>query len=245
MSLLVAKGGKPDIYIHDADLGDNGRVATPQLSAQTQPSTTFNDSGVTRRVGLKDISLAYEGLFDGASQKSHAALNDLRTNRRIVSVYYEGDTLGNEGIVLNSAHAETYESPVTVGELVPLNASIMQSGAEKEVVSLYAKPSAAITATANGSSVDNGASSSNGGSLIVHVFTFTASGGNAQWIAHIQESSDDGVGDAWADIDTITISAVGAQEVTWTGATERYLRVRWELDATSGSLLAQAGAHRG
>ena len=220
-------------------------MATPQLSAQTQPSTTFNDSGVKRKVGLHDISLAYEGLFDSASQKSHAALNDLRTNRRIVSVYYEGDTLGNEGIVLNSAHAETYESSITVGEIVPLNAQISQSGVEKQVVSLYAKPTAAITATTNGSSVDNGASSSAGGSLIVHVFTFTASGGNAQWIAHIQESSDDGAADAWADLATVNIGAVGGFEVTWTGATERYLRVQFELDATSGSLLAQAGAHRG
>ena len=79
---------------------------------------------------------------------------------------------------------------------------------------------------------------------MVHVFTWTASGGNAQWVAHLEDSDDDGSGDAYADVDTLTFTAVGAQRGTFTGTVKRWTRVRFVLDATSGTLLAHAGIVR-
>lgn len=78
-----------------------------------------------------------------------------------------------------------------------------------------------------------------GGIFIVHVTAFSASGGNTQWKLHLEESSDDAVGDAFAAKSTITITAVSASRVTFSGAFERYVRLRAERDATSGSLTYQ------
>ena len=245
MALVIAIGGKPKIFIHDADLSDNGKASTPTLSAETKDATTFADSGVKRKVGNKDISFRFEGLFDGASQKSHAALDDLRANQRIVSIYAEGDAAAKEGIVLSSAHAEQYALGISLGELVPLAASIVQDGVEgMPVVSLAARHTANITATENKAGVDNSGTSADGGTFTVHAFVFSASGGNARWQALLQESSDNGVGDPWVTIATINITAVGAQQATFAGTVEAWLRVRFVLDATSGTLQAHAGAER-
>ncbi len=242
--VTIAKGGKPKIYIHSQDLSAHAKVSNVTLAAQTVDATTFADSGVKRKVGLKDHSFRLECLFDSTALKSHAALKDLLATQRIVSVYPDGDVAASEGIVLNEAHAEQYELPASVGELVPANASIVQSGVDGlPAVSLATRHTANITATEQKAGVDNGASSSAGGTLTIHVYVFSASGGNAQWNANIQESSDNG-GDAYVTIATIAISAVGASQVTWAGATEQYLRIEWELDATSGTLQAHAGAER-
>lgn len=242
MSFVIAKGGKPDIFVDDSDLGDNGRVSNPALAAGSADVTTFADSGVKRKVALRDIAYHFEGLFDSAAAKSHDALNDLRTNPRIVSVYLEGDGAGKPGVILNNAHAENYNAGIQVGAVIPVEADIVQDGVEELAVSLAEKATYAATTSEDG--VDNGAASADGGSFVIHVFAFSATGGNARWIAHIQGSSDDGVVDPWIDVETITITAVGAQRVEFAGAVERYLRVQWELDATTGSLTAHGGAVR-
>jgi hypothetical protein len=93
----------------------------------------------------------------------------------------------------------------------------------------YTLANTLFTATASNASHDNGAATTNGFSAVIQVldatgdFTFT-----------IEESSDDGSGDAWATVATFTLdgTAVGSEFVTVTGAVERY--IRFTATRTSG-----------
>ena len=74
-----------------------------------------------------------------------------------------------------------------------------------------------ITASTSGSSVDNSASSSSGGSWIYQVTALSAVGGNARWHLNVQHSSDDS---AWTDASSATVTAsdgIGAARTTFTG----------------------------
>jgi hypothetical protein len=93
-----------------------------------------------------------------------------------------------------------------------------------------------ITASTSGSSVDNSASSSDGGSWIYQVTALSAVGGNARWHLNVQHSSDNST---WTDVSSATVSAsdgIGAARATFTGTLNRYVRQRVVLDASSGSL---------
>ena len=117
------------------------------------------------------------------------------------------------------------------------------NGLAERILSLGVK--ATVTASANGTSIDNLASSANGGVFYWHVLAATATGGNAQWKIRLEESSNDGGGDAFADThSTEQVIANGVPtsgKVTFTGTLEQYVRQAIELDATSGSLTVLMG----
>jgi hypothetical protein len=87
------------------------------------------------------------------------------------------------------------------------------------------------TGATNGASIDDGAGTTFGMLLYLHVFEFT--GTDAQ--VKVQGSSDDAVGDPFADIAgaTFTVTGVGAQRlnVASPASIERYLRC---VSATTG-----------
>ena len=87
------------------------------------------------------------------------------------------------------------------------------------------------TGTYTGSSVDNAASSANGGTGLLHVLA--SSGGT--WTLKIQDSANDS---AWADLITISAdgSAVASEAGHVAGTVDRYTRAL--LTRTSGTLTA-------
>lgn len=80
------------------------------------------------------------------------------------------------------------------------------------------------TAATNGTGVDFGAAWTNGLQAFLHVFSFTGTSVTVK----LQESSDNGAGDAWADVTGGGFTAATgrtAQRIAKTGSGERYLRV--------------------
>lgn len=78
-----------------------------------------------------------------------------------------------------------------------------------------------ITANTDGASVDNAASSSNGGAGYAHVTGLSA--GDTIATLKIQDSADDAI---WADLITFTLdgSALAAERLTVSGTVDRYVR---------------------
>jgi len=89
-------------------------------------------------------------------------------------------------------------------------------------------PGTSLSATTNGTSVDNGASSANG--LLAHIHVTATSSGS--WALKIQDSANDST---WADLITFSAdgSAITAEAADVTGTVDRYLR--FQATRTSGT----------
>src|SRR5690606_33259815 len=91
----------------------------------------------------------------------------------------------------------------------------------------------ARTATANGTTVDQGAGSSNGASAMLQVTAVSGTAGPSLTVA-VQHSTD---GSTWADLITFGAkTAAGTSErAAVTGTVNRYVRVIWTITGTTPS----------
>lgn len=189
--------------------------------------TGIDKSAVERVGGLRDGRIEATAFFNDAAAAAHPRFSALPTTDQIVT-YCRGTTLGNpaascvgkqigydgkrgaDGSFTFSVSAQANGYGVEWGE--QLTAGIRQD-----------------TSATNGSSLDYGAAigtTAFGLQMYVHLFAFTGTSVTIK----IQSSTDDGGGDAFADITAATtgaLSAIGATRVaTATNASvERYLRV--------------------
>ncbi len=238
MSFFDSKVSK--LYVAQYDLTAALTNVQVNPSAKLLDKTVLGDDGMKHQRGIEDGSIAIEGYYeDTAAFGLDVALDALKadTDGEVATYWPAGDTREYLGYSAGAALLEGYEYTSRVGSLVTARANLVGNGTFDRPKSLNAKKT--VTASTNETSIDDAASSSAGGIFIVHIVAFSATGGNAQWKLHLQESSDDGSGDAFAAISSITITAVGATRVTFSGAFERYVRLRAERDATSGSLTYQ------
>lgn len=211
--------------------------------------TAFGDGGRKWSRGLTDDKLTVETIYTDAAGGSDDVFNIIlrartkSTGPDIITALSVGDTISAQGFSSPYGWAKNPSIATRVGNRVDLSAGELEMGKMDYLKSLKARHTANITADENGTEIDDSAASSAGGVFVIHVFTFSASGGNAQWVARLQTDDTSGFPSS-TDAATITISAVGASRTTFSGAFERFVRVQWDLDATSGTLQAWAGYER-
>ncbi len=214
--------------------------------------TTFGDGGRKWSRGLADDKLTVNAIYTDAASGSDDVFNvDLRqrtksTGPDIISTLPAGDVIGSQGFSSPYAWAKNPTISSRVGNRVELSGGELDMGNMDYLRSLQARHTANITADENGTERDDGASSSAGGVFVVHAFVSTASGGNAQWVMRLQTETVTGMGTP-TDAATLTFTnAAGPQALraTFSGAFEQWVRIQFDLDASSGTLQAWAGYER-
>lgn len=219
-TLVFAGGYNITSYCNEANIS---------ISAETADTTTFGDSWVERIAGMKDGSLDLAGIWEAGTGSIDERMSVyLGLDGVEWSVGYGATTIGNPAKVLEGI-ATSFEPGASIGDAVSWSATVEASGGIHAGKFLH--PETSRTAVANFTSVDNGAATTAG--LVANQHTTAVTGTpNAVW--KIQESSDDGSGDAFADVITFTsITGIGSEQKTTTAAVERYLRVR--LNAIDGA----------
>lgn len=185
-------------------------------TADTHETTTFCQDAKTYIPGLKDATASLSGLFDGDQDAVDEVLAGvLGGTAQVVTIGVEGMVAGKRCRMLKALESE-YSVSSPVGDVVAVDASIQADGGILAGVSLQALT--ATTGTGNGTSVDHGAATSNGGVAHLHVTDFIGSGG----VIKVQHSAD---GNTWVDLltfTTINAATVERQEVS--GTVNRYLR---------------------
>lgn len=202
--------------------------------------TDITQSAHSRLGGKRDGGLDMTCYFDPAAGASHAKFSALPTADVIVT-YGHGTTLGNAAA---SCVAKQIGYDGNRGEdgsyLLSVSAQANGYGLEWGL-QLTAGKRTDGSAT-NGSSVDLGSVSPGafGLQMWVHLFAFSGTSVTVK----IQESSDDGSGDAFADVvgaTTGALSAVGAVRVATAAINvERYLRVVTTGTFSNAVFLVQA-----
>lgn len=186
-------------------------------SADTHETTTFCQDAKTYIPGLKDGTATLAGLYDGDLDAVDQVLDAILGGAaQVVTIGVEGMAPGKRCRLLRALESE-YSVSSPVGDVVAVDASIQADGGILAGVSLQAIT--AVTGTGNGPTVDNGASSANGGVAHLHVTDFTGANG----VIKVQHSAD---GTTWVDLLTFTtVNGATVERLEVLGTINRYLRV--------------------
>lgn len=235
--------GKSTSVLHGAyDLSTYLNEASVSHDIEAAETTTFQSSGSAKTyvVGLRDASVSASGLFDGAANAVDQVLAASIGSDTLapITIAPQGVTVGN-GVVIALAKTTSYEVSSPVGDVVSVSYDAQTDGGADRGVSLAAL--ASVSATGNGTSVDNTTSSANGGIAQLHVTVNTRS---AATTIKVQHSSDN---TTWADLATFTSvgsTTVTSERVSASGTVNRYLRATHTLSAGTGALTYQASFAR-
>jgi len=217
-----------NFYIDGYDLsGDVNALTRIGLAAAVLDMTAIDKSAMERVHGLADGEISFTTLFNDAAAQEHAALKVPRS-QRIVS-YCRGTALGNSGAGLAAKQFNYDPTRDAEGNLIIAVQTLADRGNPLEWGVQGTAGKRTDTTATNGASTDkpDSAASTNGLAIYAHLFAFTGTSVTIK----VQESSDDAVGDPFADVAGATTGALSvapnsARIVTAAGlAVERYLRV--------------------
>jgi len=212
----------------------------------------FNDSSTSRAIetaettvygvasgaktyitGLQDATVSTGGLYDGAANAVDpvlaGALAVQQVNPLLVSP--AGLAFGNRAGIFDVI-ATSYEVTSPVADVCAISAEFQTTGTTDTAVILA---TGALSATANGTSVDNGAASTTGGTAQVHV---TANTRSTTTVLKVQHSSDNTTFVDLATFATVAISGTTSERVAVAPGTSilRYVRAQSTLTAGTGSI---------
>jgi len=235
-------GKGTSVLLDEFDLSAYFNSVDVSHSIETAETTSFGASAKSYIVGLRDGTLSLSGMWaadtDGSDEEVSAILGSATTP--LVTVLYDSGTIGNRATI-SKAHATSYSISSPVADVVTITADFNSSTDGTANVTLGLAQGVQLTAGASiafGSlgdlaSVDNTASSANGGMANLHV---TANDLDDACTIKIQDSTDDST---FADL--ITFSSVSSATATTeqkavSGTVNRYLRATASSSATSGSI---------
>lgn len=239
--------GKNTIIVFDSfDLSTYFNTVSTTATAEAVETTTFGSANKTYAIGQKDGTVSFEGLFDGSTDAVDQVLSTAvaATSKKIITVGSEGAGIGRKAKLLNTDET-SYEISSAVADMVTISAEAQASGTIGGIdggVLLAAQQ--AVTATAQNASVDNAASTPNGGVGHLHVTGNTRDGSATIKIQHSANNS------TFADLvvfTNTTNSTTTSQRVEVAAGTviNRYVRVNISaLGGSTGSLTITVGFAR-
>ena len=208
---------------NEFDLSSYFNDVSISRSIETAETTAFGASAKAYIVGLIDGTLSLSGMFDGTANAIDAEITDvLGVNAgAVISASVSGVTTIGTRMISTTGKLTSYEVTAPVGDVVSANAEFQADDGVGNAVSLAAL--GAITTTTTGISVDNAASSANGGFATLHV---TANTMDNSTVCKVQHSADNST---WADLQAFTSVAttiVTAERIKVANGTtvNRYLR---------------------
>lgn len=229
-------------YDIGGDISSIGSLATPRA---TLPSTGITKYANERLFGKRDGSAEFVTYFndDTVADSAHTALKGLPYTD-IHLMYLRGTTIGNQSVGMVAKQVDYAPTRGDDGSLTFAVSALSNSYGLDWCTQLTAGKRTDTVAT-NGTGVDFGTGSKSFGfQAYLQVFAFTGTSATIK----IQESSDNGAGDAWADVTGGGFTAVTgrtAERIQSSSATltvERYLRV--VTTGTFSNLVFAVGVNR-
>lgn len=238
MSFRHGKDGR--VLLSKYDVSQYLTEVSSSMAIDTAETSTFGTNAKTYITGQNDGTISFSGLWDGGI----GALDDIfqeviTAESAVVTIANDGGLVHGAKVVMGKVEQTSYETSMPVGDVVSLNGEFQVTGGIHYGRLLAAKT--ALTATTNGSAVDNSASTAAGATAILHV---TANTRSSDSTIKVQHSADNSV---WADLITFTSVAsetLTSEVKTVTGTVNRYLRVQTTLASGTGSITITVSTSR-
>lgn len=212
-----------DGYDVSGDVGSIGRLAGGPAPLDV---TDITQGGYERIGGVFDGTGEFTAYFNTDADRAHDVLSGLPTGHRTVQ-YCRGTALGAAAAGLVAKQIGYDPSRAADGMLTIGITTQASNGTGLEWGRQLTAGIRTDVAATNGSSVDLGSASPGAFGLVAYLHVFDFDGTDVT--VKIQESSDNGVGDAWADVVGGAFTVIAADRVAQRIATgainvERYLR---------------------
>lgn len=205
--------------------GDFASVDTIQTSRRVIDVTGLNTSSRERIYGRGDGRIDGTTHFNDAAGRGHDVLSVMPTTDTMF-ISCVGTTLGDPAAAMARAKQVTYGTRVKEDGGIEAKVSAVSDLYGVEWGRLLTAGKRTDTTATNGSSYDFGAASASG--LHAYLMVFSLTGTNV--VVTLEQSSDNGVGDAWAAVTggafTSATAAPSLQRIATADgqAVERYLR---------------------
>lgn len=204
--------------------GDIGSFTTIRGGPAALECTGIDKSAYERFGGKRDSEVGFTAWFNDASAQSHPRLSLLPTSA-IHVMGTIGSSIGSPGFAQISRQVN-YDPTRPEDGSWSSTVQCLGDGYGLEWGEQLTANKRTDTAATNGSSLDGTAGTTEGMQAYLQVFSFTGTSCTVK----IQSSSDDGAGDAFADVTGLTFTAATGitteRIATAAGASiERYLRV--------------------
>lgn len=231
-------GKRTAVFLNATDMSPFLNDATASRDIEANETTTFGSNAKTYITGLDDGSVDLSGMFDGGANASDSVLNGrVGQDDNVLTVLPEGTLIGSRAILANG-DLTAYEISAPVADVVAIQATLQADGGIRKGFLLAAQ---AGTVSGTASSVDFGATLSNGSVFHLHV---TANTYGSATTFKVQDSADD-----ITFVDVNTFATVGGSATTSernivTSSVNRYMRAIADIDGSTGTVSHTISAAR-
>ena len=229
-----AHGKNVNVFLNEFDFSTYFNDVSASTSVDTAETSAFGTSAKTYVVGHRDGTISLSGMFEGTASVGTdeffaTALGSATKNKIIVAP--QGNSVA-AGAIMLVADDTSYEVSSAIADIVQASAEFQSTDAVEHGKILSS--GSAVTATGNGTGVDNTASSTNGGAGFLSVPVNTRNGNITVKIQHSADNS------TFADLVTFTVVTSTTKtservEVASGTTVNRYLRVNYTVAGSSGS----------
>jgi len=226
-----AHGKNVNVFINEFDFSTYFNDVSATSTVETAEVSAFGSNAKEYIVGLLDGTVSLSGMFDGTTTGTDTVFSSVlgSATKQNVIVAPSGHSNGANAIVLE-ADDTSYEVSGAVADVVQTSAEFQSSDGVEHGKILSS--GAAISATGNGTSVDNAAASTNGGVGFVSVPTNTR---NGNITVKVQQSADNSTFTDLITFTVVTSAQKTFQRAEVTGTVARYLRVNYTVAGSTGS----------
>ncbi len=246
---MTRSAGAPSrVYVDEFDFSGRTNQLEMAIDNNLPEITTFADDGAEFVEGQYNGTATLNGFFDGTSgdydDQMWSVIGDGANH--FVGLYPGSSAAAtNIGYELQ-AQTSNQTRPADVAGAILLNVSWQNNG---PIVRSTVLANGAVTGTGAVSSSNQNLGTTASGERFVVVYRVLAVSGAGTIVIEIQESQNDGAGDAYATISglTETFAAVGVARDTTTAATEAWKRVNVTTFSgfTSVTILVVVGKEQG
>ena len=227
-------GKNVNVFLDEYDFSTYFNSVSASTTIDTAEASAFGTSAKEYVVGHRDGTVSLSGMFEsttsvGTDQFFASALGSATKIKLIVAP--EGHSNG-AGAILLQADDTSYEVSSAIADIVQASAEFQSTDAVEHGKILSS--GSAVTATGNGTGVDNTLATTNGGAGFLSVPVNTRNGNITVKIQHSADNS------TFADLVTFTVvssTTKTSQRVEVASGTtiNRYLRVNYTVAGSTGS----------
>lgn len=230
------------LLLDDEDVSVFFREAAINRTVDLAETSTYGTFDKTYVVGMRDATFTLAGLFSGGSDEIDAQLAGIIGQEAEYAFTYapEGLTLGRR-LYVAAVDNINYEVSSPLTDMVGTSAEFQASGGAFGGVSLHALTSESTTN--NGTSVDNGASSAQGGIATLHLTANNRDAGSI--LVKVQHSTDNSVWNDLITFSSVNFAVTSGQVLSVAGTVNRYTRAQWTVTGgTTGGYTFAVGFAR-
>jgi len=200
--------------------------------------SSMEDRAKAYAYGQKGGDASIDMMLDGVGSGQFALANTWQDTQQPVTLGFDGCDITDTVWLINGNRSSATVGD-TLGDVATLSVSVQPDGPVDWGVVIAAE--GAITIDTDGTSVDNGAATSNGGVAHLHTTAFSGLTSNSVVIEHSTDNA------AWVTLATsASITATGSERITVAAGTtvRRYMRVRDDVTGTGSTTRMLAFARR-